>query len=208
MVCVSERTVCSFEDCPIIRTCLSESQLPSHLREELQQLREALEAPPPTEAPPREGCPALRLQDTCVNQCQRDADCPVDHLCCSNGCGQVCRHDTRVYRAPKRGSCPRILSGSEESCDTGCHSDHDCPGLQKCCQSSCGMTCTTPCFHWLSTSSHWQLSQRCQSRRTARRRAVNKRLKAAERRRHQSSRRDLTSSSMSLRDILDLLDSV
>ncbi|GFS05864.1 WAP four-disulfide core domain protein 2 [Elysia marginata] len=207
LVCVSERSVCEFHNCPFVFSCLRESQLPSGLLAALEQQRNA---PPITTAPPREGCPRLPLQATCVNQCQSDVDCPSNHLCCSNGC---------VYRAPRRGACPRILAGSEESCETGCDNDYDCPGLQKCCQSSCGNTCVTPCYHWLSSSSHpqWQLSQRCSSRRPYNARNVSKRVK--NRRRHSHSRsgagrgstrsmRDISLRQLSLMDLLDLVQSV
>ncbi|KAK3762280.1 hypothetical protein RRG08_037930 [Elysia crispata] len=205
LICVSERSVCEFPNCPFVYSCLRESQLPSGLLAALELQRNA---PPITTAPPREGCPRLREQATCVNQCQSDVDCPSNHLCCSNGCGMVCRHDTRVYRAPRRGACPRILSGSEESCETGCNTDYDCPGLQKCCQSTCGNTCVTPCYHWLSSSSQpqWQLSQRCSSRRPYHTRNVSKRLK--DRRRHGNSRREISFRHLSLRDLLDLVESV
>ncbi|XP_012936185.2 WAP four-disulfide core domain protein 3 [Aplysia californica] len=87
-------------------------------------------------------------------------------LCCYNGCGQVCTEDTRVRRAPKRGTCPRVFRDSNAVCTDECASDYQCPGLQKCCNSECGRQCTMPCFHWLTRSSLWRVSPRCGSRAT------------------------------------------
>lgn len=88
-------------------------------------------------------CPVPTTPGTCITQCQNDAMCPNNEICCYNGCGFTCSGHQN-----KPGTCPRYLR-NENLCGMDCSSDSDCPGVEKCCMTACGSTCSRPCYYYL-----------------------------------------------------------
>lgn len=41
----------------------------------------------------------------------------------------------------KKGECPLFPSEERKKCSGSCKSDHDCPQMEKCCESMCGFVC-------------------------------------------------------------------
>nr|XP_038022382.1 keratinocyte proline-rich protein-like isoform X1 [Anas platyrhynchos] len=62
----------------------------------------------------------------------------------TSGRGQQCHQACLGHEKPKPGECPAGLPGLLGPCQEECGGDSDCPGSQKCCNSSCGNQCLPP----------------------------------------------------------------
>ncbi|XP_068556726.1 uncharacterized protein [Anas acuta] len=60
------------------------------------------------------------------------------------GTRAACHRACLGHEKPKPGECPAGLPGLPGPCQEECGGDSDCPGSQKCCNSSCGNQCLPP----------------------------------------------------------------
>nr|XP_011440605.1 whey acidic protein [Crassostrea gigas] len=128
--CVLQRSTCEYPPCKRYPVCM-----------EVNPTYEMNHIPAELSRPGR--CPVPTTPGTCITQCQNDAMCPNNEICCYNGCGFTCSGHQN-----KPGTCPRYLR-NENLCGMDCSSDSDCPGVEKCCMTACGSTCSRPCYYYL-----------------------------------------------------------
>lgn len=110
-------------------------------------------------------CPLINEFGICVELCSFDDDCSSGQVCCSNGCGHVCKTPiigiityaeqvlyssmfmlnhvaTILCSLVKPGLCPDPRFTHQ--CGTRCQHDGQCSGEMKCCPTSCGQACRRP----------------------------------------------------------------
>ncbi|KAK6184830.1 hypothetical protein SNE40_007203 [Patella caerulea] len=78
--------------------------------------------------------------------CLSDRQCGDSKICCSNGCGKVCKYPRKPELSiVKEGFCPEFVP-SKFPCYKfdECRKDSDCPLTQKCCRQGCGYRCQHP----------------------------------------------------------------
>ncbi|XP_053783381.1 WAP four-disulfide core domain protein 8 [Desmodus rotundus] len=59
----------------------------------------------------------------------------ANHFLSQNDCMTACSLTV------KKGECPLFPSEERKKCSGSCKSDHDCPQMEKCCESMCGFVC-------------------------------------------------------------------
>ncbi|XP_061188345.1 waprin-Phi1-like [Saccostrea echinata] len=149
--CVLQRSTCEYPPCKRYPVCL-----------DVNPPYQSNHVPAVVSRPGR--CPVPTTPGPCTTQCQNDAMCPNNGICCYNGCGFTC---SRPQTKP--GTCPRYLR-NENLCGMDCSNDSDCPGVEKCCLTACGSTCSRPCYYYLFNtanqvagvrSAFWSLPYMC-----------------------------------------------
>uniref|UniRef100_A0A8C4W5T1 WAP domain-containing protein n=1 Tax=Gopherus evgoodei TaxID=1825980 RepID=A0A8C4W5T1_9SAUR len=78
------------------------------------------------------------------DHCQSDSQCAGAEKCCDSGCGLGCVLPQLAFRPtmePRRkpGTCP-VVTCAMYNPPNRCHSDYQCPGFKKCCETFCGRT--------------------------------------------------------------------
>ncbi|XP_046335422.2 WAP four-disulfide core domain protein 5-like [Haliotis rufescens] len=81
--------------------------------------------------------------------CIEDSECAYGKLCCSEGCGKMCKEPVAHAKreVTHAGSCPKVDQNMLGFCvfrpGINCLSDDECTTNQRCCQEGCGRVCKT-----------------------------------------------------------------
>lgn len=85
-------------------------------------------------------CPSVGSDEAgvCVESCSADSDCPDTALCCSNGCGHVCKDSITIPYHTTSLVCPEVTEDTAGICSEQCD---DCADGELCCSNGCGHVC-------------------------------------------------------------------
>ncbi|XP_013909921.1 PREDICTED: WAP four-disulfide core domain protein 8-like [Thamnophis sirtalis] len=87
-------------------------------------------------------CPRPQDQAVYKKPCAGDHQCGWHEKCCLKDGQKKCVQAVPDIKKP--GTCPPPVQDEDKRCGKYCSSDAKCPGIERCCPTSCGQECRIP----------------------------------------------------------------